>query len=186
LSSQSLRAERRGRIAMRRALIATIVSLTATGVALAVDPNESRLIVQLDTALIGVIAVVSAAGALRRAAPLAPPSPLDRVFRPAPPAPQPLPVDLVRISRRLVAAEGSAADARRHLAPLVAAIAADRLRHRAHAEIGADSVYSYLPRPVPDALALVLDPALASLDTREMPGLDADASDAMVRALEQL
>jgi hypothetical protein len=182
----ALRAERRGRISLRRALIATILSLTATGVALAVDPNESHVIVQFETALLGLITVLTTAGALRRAAPLAPPSPLDRVARPGPPVPQPLPVDLVRISRRLVAAEGCAADARRHLGPLVAAIAADRLRHGAHAEIEADSVYAHLPRPVPDAFALVLDPALASVDTREIPGLDADASDAMVRALEQL
>jgi hypothetical protein len=186
LNVQTLRTEHRRRISVRRAVIATIVSATATGVALVIDPNESRLILQLETALLGLIAVWSAAAALRRAAPLAPPSPLDRVVRPAPPAPQPLPVDLVRISRRLVAAEGCAADARRHLAPLVAAIAADRLRHGAHAEIAADSVYSHLPRPVPDALALVLDPALASLDTRDMPGLDADASAALIRALEQL
>jgi hypothetical protein len=183
---QSLRAERRGRISLRRALIATILSLTAMGVALAVDPNESHLIVQFETALLGLITVVTAAGALRRAAPLAPPSPLDRVVRPDPPAPQPLPLDLVRISRRLAASEGSTADARRHLAPLVAAIAADRLRHGAHTEIEPESVYAHQPRPVPDALALVLDPALAALDTREMPGLDAGASEALVRALEQL
>jgi hypothetical protein len=186
LTVQSLRAERRRRVSVRRALIATIVSLTATGVALAVDPNESQLIVQFETALLGLIAVLSAAGALRRAAPLAPASPLDRAFRPGAPGPQPLPVDLVRITRRLVAAEGSAADARRHLAPLVAAVAADRLRPGAHTEIEAESVYAHLPRPVPESLALVLDPALASLDTRELPGLDPDASDAMVRALEQL
>jgi hypothetical protein len=142
--------------------------------------------VQLETAVLGVIAVVTMAGVLRRAAPLAPPSPLDRVERPGAPVPEPPPVDLVRISRRLVAAEGSVADARRHLAPLVAAIAADRLRHGAHTEIAADSVYAQLPRPVPAALALVLDPALASLDTREIPGLDAAASDTLVRALEQL
>ena len=179
-------ADLRGRMSRRRALIATILSLTATGVALAIDPNENHLIVQIETALVGLIAVATAAGALRRAAPLAPRSPLDAVVRPSTPAPEPPPVDLVRIARRLVAAEGSAADARRHLAPLVAAIAADRLRHGAHTMIEADSVYAYLPRPVPDALALVLDPALASLETRDIPGLDAEASDALVRALEQL
>jgi hypothetical protein len=108
------------------------------------------------------------------------------VHRPEVDPPPRLPRDLVRINRRLVAAEGSASDARRHLARLVAAIAADRLRPAAHTTIDADSVYAHLPRPVPDALALVLDPALASLDTREMPGLDADACDALVRALEQL
>jgi hypothetical protein len=35
-------------------------------------------------------------------------------------------------------------------------------------------------------LALVLDPGLAGLDTRAMPGLDAEQTDALVRALEQL
>jgi hypothetical protein len=185
LSVRPRSADLRGRISRRRALIATILSLTATGVALAIDPNENHLILQLETALVGLIAVATAAGVLRRAAPLAPPSPLDLVMRPGAPVPETTPVDLVRISRRLVAAEGSAADARRHLAPLVAAIAADRLRG-AHTVIEADSVWAYLPRPVPDALALVLDPALASLDTRDIPGLDAEASDAMVRALEQL
>jgi hypothetical protein len=167
-------------------VITVILSLTAAGVAIAVDPNESRVILQSETALVGCIVVVTAAGVLRRAAPVGPPSPLDRVSRPGPPSPRPLPLDLVRISRRLAAAEASAADARRHLAPLVAAIAADRLRHGAHTEIDADSVYGHLPEPVPAALALVLDPALAMRDTRDLPGLDADASAAMVRALEQL
>ncbi len=184
MSAQRL--DRRGRISRRRALIVTIVSATATGVGLAIDPNESRLILQLETAVLGLVAVVTMAGGLRRAAPLAPPSPLDRVPRRRVDVPSSLPLDLVRISRRLVAAEGSAADARRHLAPLVAAIAADRLRPGAHTAIEVESVYAHLPRPVPDALALVLDPALAALETRDMPGLDVDASEALVCALEQL
>jgi hypothetical protein len=186
VSVAAQRLERRSRISLRRSLIVAIVSATRTGIALAVDPNESRLILQLETVVLGLVAVVTMAGVLRRAAPIAPPSPLDRIPRPDVDPPSRLPVDLVRISRRLVAAEGSAADARRHLAPLVAAIAADRLRPAAHTTIEAESVYAHLPRPVPDALALVLDPALASLDTRDMPGLDADAGDALVRALEQL
>jgi CBS domain-containing protein len=166
--------------------VAAVVSLTAAGVAIAFAPDESRIIVQLELALVGVITIVAVVGALRRAAPLAPPSPLDRVPRPEARSPRPLPLDLVRISRRLAAAEASAADTRRNLAPLVAAIAADRLRRRAHTTIEADSVYPHLPLPVSDALALVLDPALADVDTRELPGLDAEGSEALVRALEQL
>jgi len=182
LSVASLVSDRRGRISRRRAVITVILSLTAAGVAIAVDPNESRVILQSETALVGCIVVVTAAGVLRRAAPVGPPSPLDRVSRPGPPSPRPLPLDLVRISRRLAAAEASGGPA----PPPLAAIAADRLRHGAHTEIDADSVYGHLPEPVPAALALVLDPSLAMRDTRDLPGLDADASAAMVRALEQL
>ena len=184
MTLQEMQSRQRARRSRRRAILITILSLTASGVAVAIDPNESRVIVQFEVALIGFVAVLVAVGVLRRAAPLAPPSPLDRAVRPEIPPPAPLPLDLVRVSRRLAAAEASAADARRQLAPLVAAIAADRMR--SHTDIDLDSVYSHLPRPVPDALALVLDPALAHLDTREMPGLDADAVDALVRALEHL
>jgi hypothetical protein len=171
---------------LRRALVATIVSLTAAGVAVALAPRESRVIAQLELALVGVIAVLSAVGALRRAAPLAPPSSLDRVPAVRAPAPQPRPADLVRISRRLAAAEASAADARRLLGPLAASIAADRLRRGAHTAIDPDSVYGHLPRPVPAVLALLLDPALAGDDTRKRPGLDPDGADALANALERL
>ena len=184
MTLREMQSAQRARRSKRRAVLITILSLTVSGVAVAFDPNESRVIVQFEVALVGFVAVLVAVGVLRRAAPLAPPSPLDREARPEPPPPTVLPLGLVRVSRRLAAAEASAADARRQLAPLVAAIAADRLR--SHTEIDLDSVYSHLPRPVPDALALVLDPALADLDTREMPGLDAEAADALVRALEHL
>lgn len=171
---------------MRRASVTAILSLTAAGVTIAFVPNETRVIVQLELEVVGVITVLVALGALRRAAPLAPPSPLDRTAKPSAPTPRPLPLDLVRISRRLAAAEASAADTRRHLGPLVAAIAADRLQQRAHRSIEPESVFADLPRPVPPPLALVLDPALAGLDTRQMPGLDAAGSEALVQALEQL
>jgi hypothetical protein len=92
----------------------------------------------------------------------------------------------VRIARRLDAARASAADTRRHLGPVVATIAADRVRDRAHTAVAAESVYASLPQPVAPELALVLDPALDGVDTRALPGLDADAADALVRALEQL
>jgi hypothetical protein len=175
-----------GEWSLRRALVATIVSLTATGVAVAMVPKDSRVIAQLELALVGIIAVVSAVTALRRAAPLAPPSPLDRIPVTRAPAPRPLPADFVRISRRLAAAEASAADARRLLGPLAAAVAADRLRRGAHTPIDPDSVYEHLPRPVPAVLALLLDPALDGTDTRKLPGLDPDAGDALANALEQL
>jgi hypothetical protein len=174
------------RRSIRRALIATIAGLTIAATAVALDPGESRFIVQLALVFVGVIAVSAAVGALRRATPLAPRSPLDRPAATVATAPPPLPLDLVRISRRLATAEASAADARRHLGPLVASIAADRLRRGSHTPIDPDSVYPHLPRPVPAALALVLDPALGDVDTRELPGLDSDGADALVRALEQL
>jgi hypothetical protein len=185
-ASHADRAE--GRRSLRRALVATIGTLTVAAAAIAFDPDQSRVIVQLAVTLIGIIVVAGAVGALRRAAPLAPRSLLDATTTVArrPVGASPLPIDLVRISRRLAAAEASAADARRHLGPLVATIAADRLRRGAHVEVDRDSVYSHLPRPVPAALALVLDPALADVDTWELPGLDTDAADALVRALEQL
>ena len=178
--------ERGSRRWVRRGGVGAIVSITAAGVAVALVPGQQRVIVQVELALIGVIALLSAVGALRRAAPLAAASPLDRVPRAIDPAPPPLPADLVRIARRLAAAESSAADARRLLGPLAAAIAADRLRRTAHEPIDPESVYAHLPRPVPAALALVLDPALAGVDTRRLPGLDPDMGDALVRALEQL
>jgi hypothetical protein len=175
-----------GRRSWRRAIVALIVSLTAAAATVALEPDRFRLIARVEIAIVGGIAVMSAAGALRRAAPLAPRSPFDRVPRSNARASAPLPLDLVRISRRLAAAEASAADSRRHLGPLVASIAADRLRRRSHTQVDQDSVYAHLPRPVPAALALVLDPGLADVDTRELPGLDPDGSDALVRTLEQL
>jgi hypothetical protein len=171
---------------LRRALVATIVGLTAAGVAIAFVPQERGVIVQLAMTLVGTVAVLTAVGSLRRAAPLAPPSPLDRVSRTLASAPQPLPADLVRISRRLAASEASAADARRLLGPLAAAIAADRIRRGAHTQVDPASVYARLPRPVPVALALVLDPTLAATDMRVLPGLDSDGVETLVRALEQL
>jgi hypothetical protein len=177
---------RRSRRARWRALTATIASITIAGTAVAFDPDETRLIVQLALTMIGVVAMASAAGALRRAAPTAPRSPLDRLPARPKPEPVPLPLGLVRTTRRIAAAEASAADARRHLGAVVATVAADRLRSGAHHAIDSESVFAELPRPVPASLALVLDPALADLDTRALPGLDADAVDALVRVLEEL
>ena len=178
--------DRGGRRAWRRAVVATILSLTFGAAAVALAPDSSRLIVQIEIAVVGAIAVMTALGALRRAAPLPPASLLDRVPRSRANAGPPLPLDLVRISRRIAASEASAADSRRHLGPLASAIAHDRLRRRSHATVDPDSIYDHLPVPVPAALALVLDPALADVDTRQMRGLDADGADALVRALEQL
>lgn len=177
---------REGRPSRRRAIVATILSLTAAAAAAASVPDRLRLIAQIEIAIVGAIAVMMATGALRRAAPPPPPSPLDRVPSANTKADTALPLDLVRIARRLAAAEASAADARRHLGPLVSEVAADRLRGHAHTRVDQDSVYAHLPRPVPPELTLVLDPALAGLDTRQMPGLDARGSDALVRALEDL
>lgn len=171
---------------LRRSIIATILSLTAAATAIAVAPDRSRLIVQIEITVVGAIAVMTAAAALRRAAPLPPRSPFDHLPRTAAQVAPPLPLDLVRIGRRLTAAVASAADSRRHLGPLAAGIAADRLRRHSHTPVDQDSVYADLPRPVHPALALVLDPALAGVDTRDMPGLDPDGTDALVRALEQL
>jgi hypothetical protein len=171
---------------VRRAIIATISSLTVAATAIALAPDESRLIGQIEITILGAIAVMTAAAALRRAAPLPPRSPFDRHPKTEIRIDPPLPIGLVRIGRRLSAAEASAADARRHLGPIAAAIATDRLRRRAHAPIDQDSVYAHLPRPVAPELALVLDPRLAGLDTREMPGLDPEGTEALVRALEQL
>ena len=181
---QSPLAERRHRRTKRRLILATIISLTLAALGISFDPDQRQLIIQLELAALGVIAVLALTGVLRRAAPLAPRSPLDQRWRAPKPQPAPLPIDLVRVSRRLIASEASAADARRHLGPLVAAIAADRLQTYEHTDI--DAVYFRLPQPVPAPLALVLDPALADVDTRELPGLDSDATDALVRALEQL
>jgi hypothetical protein len=177
---------REGTRSRRRAIVAAISSLTAAAATAASVPDRLRLIAQIEIAIVGAIAVMIATGELRRAAPLPPPSPLDR--RPSAHAATDtaLPLDLVRISRRLAAAEASAADARRHLGPLVSEVAADRLRGHSHTRVDHDSVYAQLPRPVPPELTLVLDPALAGLDTRQMPGLDARGSDALVRALEDL
>jgi len=86
----------------------------------------------------------------------------------------------------LAVAQASAADARRHLGPVVAAIAVDRARDRAHAAVTAESVYASLPQPVAPELALLLDPALDAIDTRALPGLDPVAGEALVRALEAL
>jgi hypothetical protein len=171
---------------VRRSIVATILSLTAAAAAIALAPDQSRLIAQIEITIVGAIAVVTAAAALRRAAPLPPRSPFDRLPRAAAPAAPPLPLDLVRTGRRLTAAAASAADARRHLGPLAAAIAADRLRRHSHTPVDQEAVYAHLPRPVHPALALVLDPALAGVDTRDLPGLDPDGTDALVRALEQL
>jgi hypothetical protein len=178
--------DREGRRALIRALVATVGCVVAAAYAIAFLPGDSRLIVQLAVTAIGVIAVATAVGTLRRAAALAPRSPFDRKPARERSAPVPIPGELVRITRCLAAAEASAADARRDLGPLVTAIATDRLRRATHAPIEPETVYSQLPRPVPAALALVLDPALASLDTRAMPGLDTDGVEALVRALEQL
>ena len=163
------------------------MSVTGAATAMAIAPDRTRLIAQVEIAIVGAIVVLSVSGALRRAAPLPPRSPLDHFPRSkASAAPAPPPPDLVRISRRLTAAEASAADARRHLGRLVGAIATDRLRAHSHAPVDQDSVFARLPRPVAAELALVLDPALAGLDTREMPGLDAAGSDRLTSALEQL
>lgn len=178
--------DRVGRRSWRRAIVATILSLTFGAASVALAPDSSRLIVQIEIAVVGAIAVMTALGALRRAAPLPPPSPLDRLPRSSAKAEPPLPLDLVRISRRIAAAEASAADSRRHLGPLATAIAHDRLRRRSHTTVDPDSIYDQLTVPVPAALALVLDPALADVDTRQMPGLDTDGAEALVRALEQL
>jgi hypothetical protein len=123
---------------------------------------------------------------LRSAAPLAPASRLDRGRAAPAPKPAPLPLDLVRIERQLAAAATTAADARRALGSLAATIAADRLRLHTHSSIDGDSIFGHLPDPVAPPLALVLDPALAALETRAMPGLDPDGVAALVRALEQL
>ncbi|HEX4489654.1 MAG TPA: hypothetical protein VH914_00460 [Acidimicrobiia bacterium] len=182
----SVDAGRQARRTRRRLVGTTVVTILVAANAIAFDPDERRLVVQLAFAALGLIAVIAAVGVLRRAAPLAPRSPLDRPPprpRPGPPTP---PADLVRVARRLEAAQASAADARRHLGPLVATIAADRLRDRAHSLVEPDSVFSSLPQPVAPELALVLDPALDDVDTRALPGLDAERADALVRALETL
>jgi hypothetical protein len=171
---------------VRRSIIAAILSFTAAATAIAFIPDRSRLIAQIEIAIVGAIAVLTASAALRRAAPLAPRSPFDRRPRRATAARNPLPLDLVRIDRRLTAAAASAADSRRHLGPLAAAIATDRLRRHSHTPVDQESVYAHLPRPVHPTLALLLDPALAGTDTRAMAGLDPDGTDALVRALEQL
>ena len=163
-----------------------MVTIVVTAYAIAFDPDERRLIVQIAFAALGVLAVTAAVGALRRAAPVAPRSPLDRARLRPRVVPAPPPADLVRVARRLEAAQASAADARRHLGPVVAAIAADRVRDRSHTALDAESVFANLPRPVAPELALLLDPALEALDTRALPGLDPDAGEALVRALEQL
>ena len=171
---------------VRRSIIATILSVTAAAAAIAFVPDRSRLIAQIEIAVVGAIAVMTASAALRRAAPLPPRSPFDRRPRTATGARNSLPLDLVRIDRRLAAAAASAADSRRHLGPLAASIAADRLRRHSHTPVDQESIYAHLPRPVHPTLALLLDPALAAVDTREMAGLDPDGTDALVRALEQL
>ena len=177
---------RSGPLVPRRAIVAAILTVTAASTAIAFDPEERRLILQLAFSAIGLIATLTALRALRRAAPVAPRSALDRSrARPQAPAADP-PIELVRMSRRLAAAEASAADARRHLGPVVAAIAADRLRRRGDTATDPDSVFASLPRPVAPELALLLDPELERVDTRALPGLDASATGAVVRALEQL
>jgi hypothetical protein len=184
--SDDIQRDREGRRALIRALVATVGCVVVAAYVLAFVPRDRRFVVQLALTAIGVIAVATAVGALRRAAALAPRSPFDRKPAVERSEPVPVPAELVRITRCLAAAEATAADARRDLGPIVAAIATDRLRRAAHAPIEPETVYSHLPRPVPAALAMVLDPALASLDTRAMPGIDADGVEALVRALEQL
>jgi hypothetical protein len=174
------------RASLIRALLTTIAIATVAAIVVAADPAETRLIVQIAVTLVGMVAVWTAVRALRSAAPLAPGSPLDgNRAVPGPTLPA-LPIDLVRIERQLAAAAASASDARRALGPLTAAIAADRLRSRAHGSIDRDSVFAHLPEPVSPPFALVVDPALAALDTRAMPGLDSDGVAALVRALERL
>ena len=140
-------------------------------------------------AFLGLIAVIAAVerAAARGSARAAVAARPDRPPRRFHPVAAPLPIDLVRISRRLAASEASAADARRHLG---AARRRDRGRSAAPRRTPRSiptSVYAHLPRPVPAALALVLDPALDELDTRQLPGLDPDArNESLVRALEQL
>jgi hypothetical protein len=170
----------------RRMIAGAIATVTASATAIAFDPDQRRLIVQLTFTALGLLAVSAASGRLRRAAPIAPRSPLDRPRRPAAAPPTPLPLDLVRMARRIAAAEASAADARRHLGPVVATVAADRIRRHAHATVEPDAVYARLPVPVAPELALVLDPALDALDTRALPGLDGAGTAALVHALEQL
>jgi hypothetical protein len=177
---------RRVRQTRRRLVVATVVTIIAAANGIAFDPDQRRLVVQLALGSLGVIAVLAAVGALRHAAPLAPRSPLDRSLPRARAGAPTAPPDLARVARRLEAAQASAADARRHLGPIVATIAADRVRDRSHTAIELDSVYATLPQPTTPELALVLDPALDDVDTRALPGLDAGAAERLVRALEQL
>src|SRR5689334_2612573 len=89
----------------RRLIVATVVTIVAAAYAIAFDPGERRLIVQIAFSVLGVLAVTAAVGALRRAAPVAPPSPLDRA-RPRPrTVGATVPADLVRVARRLEAAQ---------------------------------------------------------------------------------
>ena len=188
MSARTEPADRRREVrrSRRRGIVTTILSLTAAATVAAAAPDRLRLIAQVEIAIVGAIAVMVTTTEVRRAAPLPPRSPLDRLRKATAVTDAPLPPDLVRITRRLAAAEASAADARRHLGPIVSEIAADRLRRHSHAPVDQDSVYAQLPRPVSPELALLLDPALAGLDTRAMPGLDADGTAALVRALERL
>ena len=101
-----------------RALVATIVIATVAGVVIAIDPADTRLIVQIASRSPASIAVSTAVRALRRAAPVAPPSPLDRPVawrrgRAAPATARSRP-DHAPISPRR---EASAADARRSPRP---------------------------------------------------------------------
>jgi hypothetical protein len=178
--------ELEARRARRRLSIAAVVTVIAAAYAIAFDPDQRRLVVQLASSVLGLLAVTAAVGALRRAAPLAPRSPLERRRRPAPAPVSALPHDLVRTARRVEAAQASAADARRHLGPVVATVVADRLRLHTHATVAPDDVFARLPRPIAPELALVLDPALERVDTRALPGLDPEGAVALVRALEQL
>ena len=82
----------------RRSTIATILSLTVAATAIALAPDESRLIVQIEITVLGAIAVMTTAAVLRRAAPLPPRSPFDRVPRTRATVAAPLPLDLVRIN----------------------------------------------------------------------------------------
>ena len=176
----------RGPLIPRRAIVAAIVTVTAGATAISFDPDERRLILQLAFCALGLIATATAVRALRRAAPLAPRSPLDRPLPPPRPTDAGLPIDLIRMTRRFAAAQASAADARRHLGPVVATVAADRLRRRGQTGADPESVFALLPQPVAPELTLLLDPELERVDTRARPGLDAEGASALVRALEQL
>ena len=160
----------------RRGLVTAILAAAADAVAIAMFPGRTRLLLQIGVAVVGGIAILYTAAAVRRAAPVAAPSPLDRFPRPVARRPDRPPVGLVRIERHLATAAASRADARRQLGPLVAAIASERLRDRGEPTSVA----------LPDCIARLLAPDDGTRESRDEPGLDADAAARVVDALEQL
>src|SRR5258706_9393785 len=99
--------DREGRRALIRALVATVVCVVVAAYVIAFVPGDIRLVVQLGVTAMGVIAVATAVGRLRRAAVLAPRSPFDRKPAVERSGPAPVPAELARITRCIAAAEAS-------------------------------------------------------------------------------